>query len=50
MVYLNEKEQQICELYLQGIKNSDICKQCKCSTNTISKIIDKYNIPRRSKP
>lgn len=50
MIYLNEKEQQICELYLQGIKNSDICKQCKCSTNTISKIIDKYNIPRRSKP
>ena len=44
-----EKELQICELYKNGVKNSDICKECHCSTNTISKIIDKYNIPRRQK-
>ena len=42
------KENLICKLYKEGIKNSDICKQCHCSTNTISKIIDKYNIPRRA--
>ena len=46
-VYEN-KENLICKLYKEGIKNSDICKQCHCSTNTISKIIDKYNIPRRA--
>lgn len=44
-----EKELQICKLYKNGVKNSDICKECHCSTNTISKIIDKYNIPRRQK-
>jgi intein/homing endonuclease len=45
-----EKEHLICELYQNGVKNADICKQCHCSTNTISKVIDKYNIPRRAKP
>ena len=40
MDYVNEKEQKICELYLQGVKIADICKQCSCSTKTISKIID----------
>lgn len=44
-----EKELLICELYKNGIKNSEICKECHCSTNTISKVIDKYNIPRRAK-
>ena len=44
-----EKELKICELYKKGVKNSDICKECHCSTNTISKIIDKHNIPRRQK-
>ena len=44
-----EKELKICELYKNGVKNSDICKECHCSTNTISKIIDKYQIPRRQK-
>ena len=45
-----EKEQLICELYQKGVKNADICKECHCSTNTISKVIDKYEIPRRAKP
>lgn len=46
---MEEKELKICELYKSGMKTSDICKECHCSTNTIGKIIDKYGIPRRQK-
>lgn len=42
-----ENEELICFLYKKGIKSSEICKQCKCSTNSISKVIDKYGIPKR---
>lgn len=41
-------EVKICELYKNGVTNAQIAKECKCSTNTISKILDKYNIPKRS--
>ena len=44
-----EVELKICELYKNGAKSKDICKECHCSTNTLSKIIDKYQIPRRQK-
>ena len=44
-----ERELKIVELYKQGIAQKQICKECKCSTNTISDVIDKYNIPRRAK-
>lgn len=37
-----ELELKICELYKNGAKSKDICKECHCSTNTLSKIIDKY--------
>lgn len=47
---MENRELKICELYKNGVKNADICKECHCSTNTISKIIDKYGIPRRQKP
>ena len=40
-------ELKICSLYKEGITCKNICTICHCSTNTISKIIDKYNIPRR---
>ena len=46
---MTEQEKLICELYQQGVKNADICKQCHCSTNTISKVIDANGIPRRAK-
>ena len=42
-----EKELKICEMYEQGKKVSEITKECKCSTNTISKVIEKYGIPKR---
>lgn len=42
-------ELKICSLYKEGITCKNICTICHCSTNTISKIIDKYNIPRRQK-
>lgn len=44
-----ERELKIIELYQNGITVSEICKQCKCSTNTISKLLDKYNVPKRQK-
>ena len=44
-----ERELKIVELYKQGMAQKQICKECKCSTNTISDVIDKYNIPRRAK-
>jgi hypothetical protein len=44
---MENRELKICELYKNGVKSSDICKECHCSTNTISKILDKYNIPKR---
>lgn len=44
-----ERELKIIELYKNGVTSKEICKQCKCSTNTISKLLDKYNIPRRQK-
>lgn len=47
---MEDKKLKICELYVSGMKISDICKECKCSTNTISKIIKENNIPSRSKP
>lgn len=42
-----ERELKIVELYKKGITQKQICKEC--STNTISDIIDKYNIPRKAK-
>lgn len=45
-----DKESLIVEAYKKGTKVSEICKEFHCSTNTLSKIIDKYNIPKRAKP
>lgn len=44
-----EKEIQIKNEYVNNCKVKDICKKYKCSTNTISKILNKYNIPKRAK-
>lgn len=48
---MNEKDRElkIVELYKSGVTSKQICKECRCSTNTISKILDKYNIPKRAK-
>lgn len=43
----NERELKIIEMYKEGILSKDICKKCRCSTNTISKLLVKYNIPKR---
>lgn len=43
------RELKIKEMYEQGASLKEICKQNHCSTNTISKILDKYNVPRRIK-
>lgn len=45
---MNERELEIAELYKQGVSLKEICAKHHCSTNTISKIIDKFNIPRRT--
>lgn len=41
-------EDKICELYKKGVTNIKIAKECKCSTNTISKVLDRHGIPKRS--
>lgn len=46
---MEEKELKIITLYQQGITVKEICKTCHCSTNTISKVLDKNNIPKRQK-
>ena len=46
---MNERELEIAELYKQGVSLKEICAKHHCSTNTISKIVDKFNIPRRTK-
>lgn len=45
-----EKESLIVQAYRGGTIVSEMCKIFHCSTNTISKIVDKYNIPKRTKP
>lgn len=42
-----ERELKIIELYKEGATSKQICKECRCSTNTISKLLVKYNIPKR---
>lgn len=42
-------KQKICTLYKGGVKVSTIAKECTCSTNTISAVLDEYNIPKRIK-
>lgn len=37
------------KLYVKGETLTNITKTCHCSTNTVSAIVDKYNIPKRSK-
>lgn len=44
---MENREEKICELYKKGVKSSEICKECHCSTNTISKILEKHGIPKR---
>lgn len=44
-----QKELKIKAMYVQGVSVKQICKECTCSTNTISKVLDKYNIPKRTK-
>lgn len=45
---MDNREIKIAELYKEGVSQKQICKLCNCSTNTISKVIDKFNIPRRT--
>lgn len=45
----NDRELKIVELYKSGVTSKQICKECRCSTNTISKILDKYGVPKRAK-
>jgi len=42
-----QTELKICELYKNGVKTKDIYSECHCSSNTVSKILDKYGIPKR---
>lgn len=42
-------EQELIQDYINGMKTKDMAKKYSCSTNTISKIIDKNGIPRRAK-
>jgi hypothetical protein len=42
-----ETELKICKLYKEGVKTKDIYSECHCSSNTVSKILDKYGIPKR---
>ena len=46
---MDQRKIEIAELYKQGISVKEICAKCKCSTNTISKVLDEFNIPKRSK-
>ena len=46
---MENKKLKIVELYKQGISTKQICAECKCSTNTISKVLDEFNIPKRAK-
>lgn len=46
---IEAQELELVESYKRGSKTSSIAKEFHCSTNTISKIIDKYKIPRRAK-
>ena len=46
---MDERKIEITELYKQGVSLKEICAKCHCSTNTISKVIDEFNIPKRAK-
>ena len=45
---MDKRKIKIANLYKQGVTVKEICAQCKCSTNTISKILDEFNIPKRA--
>ena len=45
---MDKRKIKIANLYKQGVTVKEICTQCKCSTNTISKILDEFNIPKRA--
>ena len=44
---MDKRKIKIANLYKQGVTVKEICAQCKCSTNTISKILDEFNIPKK---
>ena len=46
---MEQRKIEIARLYRQGVSSKEICAKCKCSTNTISKVLDEFNIPRRVK-
>ena len=46
--YLNLPEQEICVQYLQGMNMTQIAMEYSCDRGTISNILYKHNIPRRS--
>lgn len=35
-------------MYKQGVSVKEICAKCKCSTNTVSKVLNEFNIPKRA--
>lgn len=46
---MENRKSEIAELYKQGVSLKEICTKCRCSTNTISKILDEFNIQKRAK-
>lgn len=44
---MENKKQKIVEMYKSGSTVKDICTICKCSTNTITKVLAEFNIPQR---
>lgn len=45
---MEKRKIEIVNLYKQGVSVKEICAKCKCSTNTISKVLDEFNIPKRA--
>lgn len=43
---MEKRKIEIVNLYKQGVSVKEICAKCKCSTNTISKVLDEFNIPK----
>lgn len=46
---MENRKSEIAELYKRGVSLKEICTKCRCSTNTISKILDEFNIQKRAK-
>lgn len=45
---MEKRKIKIANLYKQGVSVKEICAKCKCSTNTVSKVLNEFNIPKRA--